>query len=580
MSLSPISRLPDDALIEIFQYHIPSNLIGVDSWNSTWMSIIHVCRRWRQILLDFGPIWTNIISTFPDLAEFMIKNSKELPLSLNLDMTALTHSSAWARRFVKPISSRIHSLRMSYTSSTAMGRMLDTFRDHHAPILTSLTICCHAIMDYERLLTPTDFLNLDFPSLTTLFLYDCSFVSSPTMPFARNITNLSIRCDKVKTIIPLLQHTPSLGKLAITIEEKPSSGAAHIPFVANPSSAQISLPSLGMLRFQGPPAQYVRLLGHISLPARTIMDLDLSPPLEVLDGLTNEYNDVLSFDGQAWKAVFSSLESQHTRHQDECGLPFRHVSLDITDDDHYQVMRFCAFTTDPNDTLPPDSLSATSFLGRSTIQPDFTLSWNTGDESRGDLSGFSCQLAHLIWEKLPLDFVTGISSTIVTDAPCYVRLWFNILLNTPLLESLFVDPESAASICIFLETASDFKKVASAIPQDYQKLPPFVRIMMTRSITAAAVRKAHTHLNSLHTLVIDGTDLYMETIDGALGFALQQRDDVGLPRLSLLSFKGCKVGVADLTELQGLVDRVVWGPECLAETDGEVPGEDSEDDEV
>lgn len=243
-------------------------------------------------------------------------------------------------------------------------------------------------------------------------------------------------------------------------------------------------------------------------------------------------------------------------------------------------MRFCAFTTDPNDELPPDSLSATSFLRRSTIQPDFTLSWHTGDEGRGDVSGFSCELAQHIWEKLPLNFVTGISSTIVTDVPCYVRLWFNILLNTPLLESLFVDPESAASICIFLETASDFKKVASTIPQDYRKLPAFVRIMMDQSTTAAAVRKAHTHLNSLHTFVIDGTDLDMEMIDAALGLALKQRDDAGLPRLSLLSFKGCKVGRTDLTELQGLVDRVVCDAECLAETDGEAREEDSEDNEV
>lgn len=558
MSLAPVSRLADDTLIEIFWFHAPTDMSGVDSWNDTWLNIIHVCRRWRYVAVEFSPFWTNIISTLPDLADFMIKNSKQLPLSLDLDITALTHNSVWARRTVKPFSSRIRSLRISYTSSTAVERLLETFREHPAPSLASLTLFWRATTGHDHILRTKSFLDLSFPSLTTLTLHDCSFVSSPTMSFAKCLKTLTIRCNRVDAIIPILRHTPCLLKLSIGILETSSSATYYPFFDSNTDSSLINLLHLGILTFNGPPKQYVRLIERISIPAETIMKLNFSPsPSESHHNFYDDYQPE-TFESPEWKSVFQDLESRCIRRQEEFGRPFHHVFLDVYDDGRCQNMCLRCYADDTGDSFSTDDIQTTAHENCSTIRPDLSLAWSLSEDSdREDVLGSSYELATLLWPRLPFEFITSIRAKITTDKGPRILLWTTMLQNTPSIESLAVDSAySSSTVRDLLDPTLGFAKYAAMGRKCHSR--PVYGTIDAGFPTQKDVRKAHIHLHNLRTLVIYGDYFDPDIISTPYSDALQAREDAGLPRLSLLKLKRCTVsGREELSLLEGLVDRVV-----------------------
>ncbi|EIM91850.1 uncharacterized protein STEHIDRAFT_164287 [Stereum hirsutum FP-91666 SS1] len=76
----PIAMLANEILLTIFLLHRPSHSNdAVGDW--TWLSIIHVCKRWRDIALLSAQMWTEIIcSRHTSLTEFMLEHSQNMPL--------------------------------------------------------------------------------------------------------------------------------------------------------------------------------------------------------------------------------------------------------------------------------------------------------------------------------------------------------------------------------------------------------------------------------------------------------------------------------------------------------------------
>ena len=72
----PVSRLPDEVLVEIFTYLIYDGP-GTDSESSKWIrETTHVCSRWRQAALSSPRLWSSPSFVTPDCTTRMIERAK------------------------------------------------------------------------------------------------------------------------------------------------------------------------------------------------------------------------------------------------------------------------------------------------------------------------------------------------------------------------------------------------------------------------------------------------------------------------------------------------------------------------
>ncbi|KAI0061468.1 hypothetical protein BV25DRAFT_1785855, partial [Artomyces pyxidatus] len=81
-ALLPVSHIPPEILAHIFLYCV----LADQEWRNTlpglgWISVTHVCRRWRHIALDNSGLWRHIPLTSGRqwIAE-MLSRSRSKPL--------------------------------------------------------------------------------------------------------------------------------------------------------------------------------------------------------------------------------------------------------------------------------------------------------------------------------------------------------------------------------------------------------------------------------------------------------------------------------------------------------------------
>jgi hypothetical protein len=51
----------------------------------SWIRVAHICRHWWNAALDCASLWTHLIFSKPGLPEFMLSNSKNIPLTIELN---------------------------------------------------------------------------------------------------------------------------------------------------------------------------------------------------------------------------------------------------------------------------------------------------------------------------------------------------------------------------------------------------------------------------------------------------------------------------------------------------------------
>lgn len=89
---SAIDRLPNELLSTIFMLAVEQhNHDESDPFTTSPTTISHICHRWRQVSLETGSLWTNIVLTFPTSNEQLtrtltwLSRSKTYPLDILLD---------------------------------------------------------------------------------------------------------------------------------------------------------------------------------------------------------------------------------------------------------------------------------------------------------------------------------------------------------------------------------------------------------------------------------------------------------------------------------------------------------------
>ncbi|EIM91848.1 uncharacterized protein STEHIDRAFT_151205 [Stereum hirsutum FP-91666 SS1] len=129
---APISRLATELLLQIFLLLRPAHTSITDTMRDwTWLSIIHVCNRWRAVALSSAQMWTEIISSrHTSLTEFMLEHSREMALQVqHIHSTELSSSFSSILAHVH----RIRNLVVRTDDDQLLGLLLKSFSESQNP---------------------------------------------------------------------------------------------------------------------------------------------------------------------------------------------------------------------------------------------------------------------------------------------------------------------------------------------------------------------------------------------------------------------------------------------------------------
>ncbi|KAF6759713.1 hypothetical protein DFP72DRAFT_806277, partial [Ephemerocybe angulata] len=73
---SLLPDIPPEILAAIFL------LIPRDEGDTSWISVTHVCRLWREVALDCSCFWSDLNSVPPRFMEFALARSKGAPITV------------------------------------------------------------------------------------------------------------------------------------------------------------------------------------------------------------------------------------------------------------------------------------------------------------------------------------------------------------------------------------------------------------------------------------------------------------------------------------------------------------------
>ncbi|KAL4242353.1 hypothetical protein ABKN59_011995 [Abortiporus biennis] len=140
---SPIVRLPDDLLGEIFLYiYTPEDTNGYtgrSDWK--WLVITHVCRWWRCLALQLAALWKDIRTSNLDCLKAYLERSQTSSIKVNI-LTPRLRLIRWDAEFVRlllPHSDRIVSLSVTLNGCNT-NAILHMFSHHSFNNINQLSI--------------------------------------------------------------------------------------------------------------------------------------------------------------------------------------------------------------------------------------------------------------------------------------------------------------------------------------------------------------------------------------------------------------------------------------------------------
>lgn len=323
-----ISALPDEVLAEILLQCVQKArdvyTAGASGDNErgpySWIGITHVCRRWRQVALDYPSLWNWIVPINPVSTNIFIQRSAQLPLVVPERRISVVRYSPPRPTLFNPFPMGRHpSQHSSYLHENAELSLQILYRQFHriasitlaindmtpqspvaaAPMLHSLTIGGpkpHSGGPTESML---NFLKgLDMPVLTAF--HSAGHIATLQPCLRPSLQNLTIGCNPLvgesKTqLLEALRELPSLRHLRI---DGTSSTVADVysgfqqPLT---SFAKVSLPLLHSLCLQSVYANTVRFLDYLEITSSvsiTVIECASSPELEMMDRLLQQLDSL------------------------------------------------------------------------------------------------------------------------------------------------------------------------------------------------------------------------------------------------------------------------------------------------
>ncbi|KZV63212.1 hypothetical protein PENSPDRAFT_657495 [Peniophora sp. CONT] len=144
----PLStQLPDDIVYEVFHASAQANppcsprRRGFDDPPGSlgWISMTHICSRWRQIGINIPSLWAQIICTFSANKTTILHRARDAPLTLKIDDAPnyICQSGFWPVTEATHLFSRTRSVRFHLYTTNALTTYLATTALSH---LTELDI--------------------------------------------------------------------------------------------------------------------------------------------------------------------------------------------------------------------------------------------------------------------------------------------------------------------------------------------------------------------------------------------------------------------------------------------------------
>jgi hypothetical protein len=183
-----ISILPDNVFLEIFNFH-RRNYEVRDHWHSGWRLLVHVCRRWRQIVfasphrLDLlivckrGTPVRKYLGIWPTCPIILQYGNQEVHSSDEDNIIAALHHH-----------DRVCDIELHITRSQ-LEKMVTVMQEPF-PVLTNLRIRS----DGKSQALPCGFLRGPAPSLQAIYLHGIPFPTLPTLLLSANdLVTLNLR---------------------------------------------------------------------------------------------------------------------------------------------------------------------------------------------------------------------------------------------------------------------------------------------------------------------------------------------------------------------------------------------------
>jgi F-box-like len=265
-----VDILPDDVLVEIFNFYID---IGGRLWyplENTWHALVHVCRRWRYLVL-----------TSPRRLNLQLKYGGHRPLSKVLGVWPVLPVILVSSDFYHPESDHRWDNRVAALESKHYNRICEIhitdmtnprWRRFAAamqkpfPELTCLEVTARG--DVEPVL-PDSFLGGSAPHLRTLFLRRIPFPSMPKLLLSGLVSLFLwdipdsgyISPDAMATALTVMTRLETLNLWFGSPRSRP--GPASRPL---PPPTRFVLPALTKLSFQGVYGYLEDLLARTDAP--------------------------------------------------------------------------------------------------------------------------------------------------------------------------------------------------------------------------------------------------------------------------------------------------------------------------
>ena len=246
------------------------------------ITLTHVCRAWRGVLVSCPSLWTNLGCMDLDKTRVYLDRSKSSPISLSLTEGRL-HSPYPFFEFIPGVTGRLKSLKINVMKKY-LGH-ISSYLSRPAPLLERLSINAG-----RNPVLPPDIFNGDLSSLRELHLEHVR-----TELHWRNMVNLtsfkltqtSPMAISVRQYLDFFESAPHLREVDL---------CSSTPFSGPQNGRLVSLRHLKTMSTRGQPSSL--LFDHLLIPVGTrlkmVVDLPDLPiegrPLKFIDNLRNFSN--------------------------------------------------------------------------------------------------------------------------------------------------------------------------------------------------------------------------------------------------------------------------------------------------
>ncbi|KAH9041371.1 hypothetical protein EDB85DRAFT_2286339 [Lactarius pseudohatsudake] len=288
-ALSPISSLPTEVITTIFSFlHIPVTLSAFAPGGQpkrrerlAWLRVAHVCRQWRETVLNQPLLWSHVdftIFSSAGAAE-ILSRAKRVPLHLQAKVPWNLWDDARFGTFQKELQDRVsHISRLAISAEHIHLRRILKGLILPAPTLELLSLSGDP-EEYNdsgvgQAVVPDTLFDSSTPRLSCLEICDCGINWDSPLLGLRGLKHLDIRTSferpSLSVWLDALDQMSQLKTLTLHWASPIAPLGASIP---SDVERNITLPSLTLLDMSSTVGDCGLALSHLILPALTSLCL-------------------------------------------------------------------------------------------------------------------------------------------------------------------------------------------------------------------------------------------------------------------------------------------------------------------